>query len=58
MDHPNTKILEALPEHEMFLKHLQDKRSKYELAIQRVKELDKKILKTEVAHVAMSIHLL
>ena len=52
------KRLEALPEHEMFLKHLQDKRSEDEQAIQRVKELDEKILKIEVAHVVVSIHLL
>ena len=52
------KILEALPEHEMFLKYLQDKRSEDEQAIERVKELDFKILKTEVAHAIVSIHLL
>ena len=34
------KRLEALPEHEMFLKHLQDKCSEDEQAIQRVKEFD------------------
>ena len=53
-----TKRLEALPEHEVFLKHLQDKHSEDEQAIQRVKELDERILKTEVAHPAMSIHFL
>ena len=52
------KRLEALPEHEMFLKHLQDRCSEDEQAIQRVKELDEKILKTKVAHAAVSIHLL
>ena len=31
---------------------------KIEQAIQQVKELDENILKTEVAHAAMSIHLL
>ena len=40
------KRLEALQEHEMFLKHLQDKFSEDEQAIQQVKELDEKILKT------------
>ena len=52
------KRLEAFPKHEMFLKHLQDKCNEDEQAIQQVKELDEKILKTEVAHAAMSIHLL
>ena len=51
-------ILEALLEHEMFLKHLQDRCNEDEQAIQQVKELDEKILKTEVAHGAVSIHLL
>ena len=52
------KILEALLEHEVFLKHLQDKCNEDEQAIQQVKELDERILKTEVAHAAVSIHLL
>ena len=42
----------------MFLKQLQDKCSEDEQAIQQVKELDEKILNTEVAHAAVSIHLL
>ena len=42
----------------MFLKHLQEICSEDEHAIQQVKELDEKILKTEVAHAAVSIHLL
>ena len=50
--------MEAIPEYDMFLKHLHDKRSEDEQAIQRVKELDEKILKTKVAHAALSIHLL
>ena len=52
------KRLEALPKHEVFLKHLQDKCNDDEQAIQRVKELDERILKTEVALAAVSIHLL
>ena len=52
------KRLEALPEHEMFLKHLQDRCSEDEQAIQQFKELDEKILNTEVEHAAVSIHLL
>ena len=50
--------MKALPEHEVFFKHLQDKCNKDEQAIQQVKELDENILKTEVAHAAMSIHFL
>ena len=42
----------------MFLKHLQDRCSEDEQAIQQLKELDEKILKIEVAHVVVSIHLL
>ena len=42
----------------MFLKQLQEICNKDEQAIQQVKELDEKILKTEIAHAAMSIHLL
>ena len=52
------KRLEVLPEHEMFLKQLQERCSKDEQAIQQAKELDEKILKTEIAHAAVSIHLL
>ena len=52
------KRLEALLEHEMFLKHLQDKCSEDEQAIQQVKELDEKILKTKAVHATLSIHLL
>ena len=52
------KRLEALLEHEMFLKQLQDKCSEDEQANQQVKELDEKILNTEEAHSAVSIHLL
>ena len=50
--------MEALPEHEVFLKPLQDKCSKDEQAIQRVKGLDERILNTKVAHAVVSIHLL
>ena len=42
----------------MFLKHLQERCNEDEHALQQVKELDEKILKTEVAHAAVSIHLL
>ena len=34
------KILEVLPEHELFLKHLQDRYNEDEQAIQQVKDLD------------------
>ena len=52
------KRLEVLPEHEMFLKQLQERRNEDEQAIQQVKELDENILKTERVHEAVSIHLL
>ena len=42
----------------MFLKQLQERCSEDEQAIQQVKELDEKILKIEIAHAAVSIHLL
>ena len=42
----------------MFLKQLQERCSEDEQAIQQVKELDEKILKTEITHAAMSVHLL
>ena len=50
------KRLEVLPEHELFLNHLQDRYNEDEQAIQQVKDLDEWILKNEVAHAAMSIH--
>ena len=34
------KILEMLPEHELFLKHLQERYKEYEQEIQQVKDLD------------------
>ena len=40
------------------MKQLQERCSKDEQALQQVKKLDEKILKTEIAHAAMSIHLL
>ena len=52
------KILAVLPEHELFLKHLQDRYKEDEQQIQQVKDLDEWILKNAVAHVAVSIHLL
>ena len=52
------KRLEVFLEHEFFLKQLQERCKDDEQAIQQVKELDEKILKTEIAHVAVSIHLL
>ena len=47
-----------LPEHEMFLKQLQERCNEDEQAIQQVKELDEKVLKTEIGHATISIHLL
>ena len=42
----------------MFLKNLQDRYSEDEQAIRQVKDLDEWILKNEVEHEAVSIHLL
>ena len=53
-----TKRLEAFLEHEILLKQLQEWCNEDEQAIQHVKELDEKVIKTEIAHAAMSIHLL
>ena len=52
------KRLEMLHEHELFLRHLQDRYKEDEQEIQQVKDLDEWILKNAVAHVAMSIHVL
>ena len=50
--------LEELPEHEMFLKQLQERCNGDELAIQLVMGLDENVLKTEIAHAAVRNHLL
>ena len=50
--------MEVLLEHELFLKHLHDRYKEDEQAIQQVKDLDEWILKNEVAHATVSIHLL
>ena len=52
------KILDVLPEHELFLKHLQERYQEHEQEIQQVKDLDEWILKDMVAHAAVSVHLL
>ena len=52
------KRLEVIPEHELFLKHLQDRYKEDEQEIQQVKGLDEWILKNAVAHATVSIHLL
>ena len=52
------KRLDVIPEHEFFLKHLQDRYQEYEQEIQQVKDLDEWILKNAVVHAAVSIHLL
>ena len=54
----DAKRLEVLPEHEIFLKQLQERCNEDVEAIQQVKELDEKILKTEITHATVSIHLL
>ena len=52
------KRLDVLPEHQLFLKHLQDMYQEDDQEIQQIKDLDEWILKNVVAHVAVSIHLL
>ena len=52
------KRLDVLPEHELFLKHLQDRYQEDEQEIQLVKDLDEWILKNAMSHAAVSIHLL
>ena len=46
------------PEHEIFLKQLQERCSEDKQAIQLVKKLYEKVLKTEISHAAVSSHLL
>ena len=53
-----SRRLEVLSEHEIFLKQLQERCSEDEHAIQLVKRLDEEVLKTEIAHAAVSSHLL
>ena len=50
--------LEELPDHEMFLKQLQEQWQEDEQAIQLVRGLDEKVLKIAIAHEAVSSHLL
>ena len=52
------KRFDVLPDHELFLKHLQDRYQEDEQEIQQVKDLDEWVLKNVVANAAMSIHLL
>ena len=52
------KRLDAIPEHELFIKQLQNMYQEDEQEIQQVKDLDEQILKNAVAHAAVSIHLL
>ena len=52
------KRLSLLPEHDLFLKHLQDRYKEDEQEIEQVKDLDEWLLKNAVPHAAVSIHLL
>ena len=52
------KILDVIPEHELFIEHLQNMYQEDEQEIQQVKDLDEWILKNAVAHATVSIHLL
>ena len=52
------KRLDVIPEHELFLEHLQNRYQEDEQEIQQVKDLDEWILKNAVAHATVSMHLL
>ena len=52
------KILNVIPEHELFIEHLHNRYQEDEQEIQQVKHLDEQILKNAVAPAAVSIHLL
>ena len=52
------QILDAIPEHELFIEQLQSRYQEDEQKIQQVKDIDEQILKNAVAHVVVSIHLL
>ena len=47
-----------IPEHELFIEHLQNRYQEDEQEIQQVKDLDEQILKNAVAHATVSIRLL
>ena len=47
-----------IPEHELFIEHLQNRYQEDEQEIQQVKDLDEQILKNAVAHAVVSFHLL
>ena len=50
--------MDAIPEHKLFIEHLQNRYQEDEQEIQQVKDLDEQILKNVVAHAAVSIHLM
>ena len=52
------KRLDMIPEHELFIEHLQNRYQEDAEEIQQVKDLDEHILKNAVAHAVISIHLL
>ena len=52
------KILDMIPEHELFIEHLQNRYQEDKQEIQQVKDLEERILKNAVAHAVVSIHLL
>ena len=52
------KRVDKIPDHELFIEHLQNRYQEDEHEIQQVKDLDEQVLKKVVAHVAVSIHLL
>ena len=53
-----SRILKVFPEHEIFLKQLQEQCSEDERVIQLVEKLDEDMLKTEITHAAVSSQLL
>ena len=50
--------MESIPEHKLFIEHLQNRYQEDKQEIQQVKDLDEQILKNTVAYAAISIHLL
>ena len=50
--------LDAIPEHKVFIEHLQNRFQKDDQEISQVKDLDEQILKNAVTHASVSIHLL
>ena len=52
------KRLDTIPEHELFIEHLQNRYQEDEQEIQQVKDLAEHIMKNAAAHAVVSTHLL